>query len=228
MNVVPRNLVDQIQFFEFHAPMWVERAGEIGVDPLLAAELAAQTAAAREALAAQQQAMQAARSATQTLRHAMEAMGRTGGAVIGQVKARAATGGSGVYIAASVPAPKQPSPMDAPGQPDRFAVKLIGSMGLLAITWRCRNPRGAKGTMYNVSRQIGFDGPVEFLATVGAKRFIDATLPAGATRVTYAVRAVRSTKVGPEGRFDISIGGARMPLGMGLPTMGKAMAVAAA
>jgi hypothetical protein len=228
MNVVPIHLVEKIEFFELHAPKWVERAGEIGVDPLLAAELAAQTAAAREAFNAQQQAIQSARNATQILRNAMEAMGRTGSAVIGQVKARAAAGGSEVYIAASVPAPKQKSPMDAPGRPDRFAVKLLNG-GLLVLSWRCKNPRGAKRTMYMVSRRIGLDGPAVPLATVGAKRFIDATLPAGATDVIYEVRAVRSTKVGPVGDYLVRIGGAQMAPGMGLPTLGaRQMAVAAA
>ncbi|HYE18082.1 MAG TPA: hypothetical protein VEA69_06545, partial [Tepidisphaeraceae bacterium] len=44
------------------------------------------------------------------------------------------------------------------------------------------------------------------LGTVGAKSFVDATLPAGAAGVTYEIRAVRSTATGSAAQFPVSIG----------------------
>jgi hypothetical protein len=78
--------------------------------------------------------------------------------------------------------------------------------GALTLTWECKNPRGSAGTMYQVSRQIGPDGPVEPLGTIGKKRLVDTTLPAGSTNIRYLVQSLRSTRVGQVGEFTVKIG----------------------
>ena len=49
-------------------------------------------------------------------------------------------------------------------------------------------------------------GKREFLGTTGTKRFTDATLPAGARKIVYQVRAIRSTSVGKLADFIVQFG----------------------
>ena len=60
--------------------------------------------------------------------------------------------------------------------------------------------------MYHVYRQINGSGEFAFLGTSGKKRFVDATLPAGARMVMYKIRAVRSTAVGESATFNVNFG----------------------
>ncbi|MGC4074610.1 MAG: hypothetical protein QM760_19335 [Nibricoccus sp.] len=83
---------------------------------------------------------------------------------------------------------------------------MLDGNGAVILRWKCRQPHGAQGTVYQVYRSIGADGPFEFVGCVGEKRYVDATVPAGATRLTYRVRAVRSTKVGPWASFPVNFG----------------------
>ena len=97
------------------------------------------------------------------------------------------------------------SPLPPPGTPNWFTVALDGS-GAAMLRWKCDQPRGARGTMYEVWRSVGFDGERVFLGIVGTKRFHDITLPAGVAEVTYHVRAVRSRKAGGWAQHNVSFG----------------------
>jgi hypothetical protein len=208
--VVPKDVVAKIQYFVTHAPRWAEVAGEIGSSAAEIAALADLTEAARAARAAQQQALDAARAATADLHLAVDAMARAGADVIRKVRAKAATDGDPIYSLAWVPVPGRPSPIAAPGTPSRFEV-AIRQDGSLALTWRCENPRGARGTIYRVARQTdgqGGAGAFEEIAAVGVKRFVDRAVPAGARSVTYRVTAVRSTASGTPAEFTVRFGGA--------------------
>jgi hypothetical protein len=101
------------------------------------------------------------------------------------------------------------SPMAPPGKPDDFRVTLWVD-GSIELRWKCANPVGAHGTMYQVSRRIG-DGPLAYLASSGKKKFRDATIPEGASRLTYQVQAVRSTAVGPVAEYVVNFGGTFAP-----------------
>jgi hypothetical protein len=97
-----------------------------------------------------------------------------------------------------------------PGTPNNFRVEL-SAIGAITIFWKCANPTA--GTMYEVYRTIegmgggaGSDAAETYLATVGKKRFTDATVPAGSSRVTYRVRAVRSTAKGEWTSFNVNFG----------------------
>jgi len=60
--------------------------------------------------------------------------------------------------------------------------------------------------MYQVSRQFDASGPFQLLGVTGKKRMTDATVPAGTAVVTYEVRAVRSTAIGPVAQFVVHFG----------------------
>lgn len=102
-----------------------------------------------------------------------------------------------------------PAPRPAPGTPDRFTVTLAAD-GALTLRWKCDNPRGCSGTIYQVWRRTtnagGTTGEFTYLAGTGARRFVDATIPAGSTGVTYQIQAVRSTAVGPWAQFNVNFG----------------------
>ena len=53
--------------------------------------------------------------------------------------------------------------------------------GALIMKWKCANPAGSSGTVYQVFRRIGGTGEFTYLGGCGTKEFIDATIPAGAT-----------------------------------------------
>ena len=97
------------------------------------------------------------------------------------------------------------SPLPPPGKPERLKVALDGD-GSLILTWACDNPKGSRGTTYEIYRQLD-GGERIYLATTGQKRFRDYRLPRGATAIVYHLRAARSTKFGAWTQFPVSIGG---------------------
>jgi hypothetical protein len=98
----------------------------------------------------------------------------------------------------------QRTPLPPPGPLSNFKVELGGN-GAVSFTWRADNPAGAHGTMYEIWRKVG-DSALVYCDTTGQREFVDNTLPAGASSITYQVRAVRSTKVGPWAQFNVSFG----------------------
>jgi hypothetical protein len=64
--------------------------------------------------------------------------------------------------------------------------------------------------MYQVWRSVtGSAGAYEYCGGTGQRTFTDATLPAGASSITYKVQAVRSTGVSAFSQFNVNfaIGG---------------------
>jgi hypothetical protein len=97
------------------------------------------------------------------------------------------------------------SPRPASDAPTSFSVEL-DARGAITLKWKCANPRGTRGTMYEVWRRNEQGGEFEYLATTGQRRFVDDTLRAGFTSVTYQVRAVRSTVKGPWAQHLVNFG----------------------
>ena len=207
MSVVPKETAAKIQFFEDHQPAWSSNAVAIGSSTTEVTALQTKTAAARTAYDEQQAAQLAAKDATLKLRLAVEAMGLAGSAIIKKVRAKAQTDGLGVYALASLPAPATPTPLPAPGTPTDFSAALNPD-GSLKLKWKCANPAGSQGTIYQLARRIG-SGAFAPLGATGLRSFVDATVPATAAAaggVTYQVQAVRSTSVGLAAQFTVNFG----------------------
>jgi hypothetical protein len=99
-----------------------------------------------------------------------------------------------------------PGPTPAPGTPSALHVDLLAT-GALVLSWKCPHPSGAIGTVYEVQRRIGGEGdPFAYVGTTGSKTFIDDTLPAGSSNITYQITAVRSTARGHAARFSVNFG----------------------
>ena len=110
---------------------------------------------------------------------------------------------------------ESPRPSQRPGTPDAFSIEL-SQLGMLTLKWTCANPQ--RGVMYIVSRSIGGSsgGAFEYLGVTGERRFVDATIPAGATAIVYRVQAVRLKKVGEPAQFNVNFGtnGRQLPTSM--------------
>lgn len=205
MRVVPKAKQPQVQFFITHLEAWSEHSEQIGTTPEMIATLADQTQAARLALMEQAQAQDAARSATLRCQMALDAMNTTGAQIISQIRTQAALDGNGIYPLASISPPAKASPIGQPGTPTKFTF-AIDARGVLALQWKCKHPRGAVGTIYEVHRRIGLSGELMFLGTTGQKRFIDDTIEAGTSQITYQIRAIRSTAIGEWTTFNVNFG----------------------
>jgi hypothetical protein len=209
MSLIPDTNHGAVSFFEARQDAWAAHAAQIGTSPAIVAEVAEKAAVARAALAAQDVAQQAARSATAAVKIALRDLRRLGGSVVGQIRAKAATEGDDVYVLAQIPAPAAPSPVPPPGMPTRFTATLDPASGSLRLQWKCPNPAGSQGTIYQVARRVGpagAGGAFVALGASGTRRFVDATVPAGAASVTYQITAVRSTAVGAAARFTVNLG----------------------
>jgi hypothetical protein len=189
--LVKHPLVDKIAFYENHVGPWNSSAVQIGTTGPEVAALEVKTTAARDAYNAQQAAQTAARAATLALKNAALAMADAGADIIKQIRAKAATAGDNVYVLAQIPAPATPSPKPPPGAPTDFAGPLMAD-GSLELAWKCANPPGATGTIYQIWSRNSPEAEFDYLGGAGDKKFADLTLPAGTSQVTYQVLAVRS------------------------------------
>src|SRR3954452_13421429 len=116
MRVVPKTVGGKIGFYAAHLPKWGQDPAAIGATPEQIAALQEMVDAARAAHSRQTAAQQAARSATLGLHIAVDALSKAGSSLILGVRAMAGSGDSAVYSAASIPAPRQRSPIAAPGK----------------------------------------------------------------------------------------------------------------
>lgn len=209
MSLVPQSRVGKIEFYEAHLPAWTTHAVPIGLGVPEVAALATAVANARAAYTAHVTALEAARAATQNfydkVRHMHSAPG-LGADMILKIRTKAQTANDpNVYVLAQIPPPATPGVTPPPGTPSDFAVGLLQD-GSLQLKWKCGNPPGTVGTIYEVKRQIGGEGVFAFVGASGVKSFLDDTLPGGSAPVTYQITAVRSTARGNPAQFTVNFG----------------------
>ena len=215
MRVVPRPKSAQILFYVIHAAKWAEEAEALGLDPQQVASLQAKVDAARLAFNAQREALSSAQSRTLALHNALDAMNSEGSIIIRQIRATAGTLGGQAYSLGMIPPPAKPSPIGPPGTPYRITAELT-QIGSVILRWACKNPRGSRGTAYNVHRRISSAGEQwEFLGIAGRKKYEDATLPPGVAVATYRIQAFRSTALGARAEHGVNLGG--VPRGLPRP-----------
>jgi hypothetical protein len=207
MTVMPRDNVEKITFCENHTTVWAANAVGIGTTTTVVTDLTTKTTAARAAYNAQQAAQQAAKAATNTYYMAVRAMATAAQTIIDQVRVKAATAGDGVYSLAEIPVPSRGSPMGPLGKPRDFTVELDQN-GALNLKWKCTNPKGATGTVYQIWRKLEAAGEFTYVGGAGAKQYTDTGVPAGTAQVQYQIQAVRSTSVGPFALFVVNFGAA--------------------
>lgn len=220
MSTVPERRVGRIEFYETRLEPWAAHAAAIGLSDQAVAALAARAAEARAAYEAHLAAQNAARAAAAAYHEKVDALHGAPGAGADMIRAIRAfaesTDNPEVYALARIPAPAVPAGPGAgppPGTPTRFRVGLLQT-GAIELRWTCKNPRHARGIVYEIMRRTrrggggsGGEEPFEFVGTTGTRRFIDTTLPAGAgPEVTYRVTALRSVARGHPAQFTVRFG----------------------
>lgn len=221
MGIVPSSRIEKIQFYEAHLLPWTTNAASIGLTSQSVTGLSALVSAARTAFSAHLAAQEAARTATATFYEKVRLMHAGAGAgadMIQTIKTYAATKNDpNVYLLAQIPAPTPPGSVPPPGTPFDFSVGLLPD-GSLDLRWKCSNPAGAGGTIYEVQRKLGSNPatPFAIIGGSGTKNFIDSTVPAGGGGgggggvdggvVTYRITAVRSTTRGVTAQFTVNFG----------------------
>ena len=206
MSIVPSTDIGRITFYEAHISGWTATPAVIGLTAADCTALAPLIINARKAYNDQQVALEAAKAATMTMHNNVLLMHALGSADIAKIKAFAESSHNpAVYALANIPAPAAPSPVGPPGTPTDFTVSLTQA-GAIILKWKCANPTGAAGTVYEVRRRIGGGNEFQFLGSQGTRTFTDDTLPAGSTGVTYQITAIRSTRRGEPAQFNVNFG----------------------
>ncbi|MBL9030862.1 MAG: hypothetical protein JNM80_04035 [Phycisphaerae bacterium] len=212
MGVVPDTRLGKIEFYEAHTlpgGPWAANAAAIGLTPAAVTALGTLTTQARAAFNAAEAARQAAKAATQNFYDKVRAMHNGPGAgsdMIQTIRTWAESKNDpNVYTLAQIPPPATPGVSPPPGTPFDFTVGLLQS-GALELKWKCNNPSGTQGTIYEVKRRIGGSGNFSFVGATGVKAFTDDTVAAGSPSVTYQITAVRSTQRGNPAQFTVNFG----------------------
>lgn len=210
MSIVPESRLGKIEFYEAHTAPWTANAAAIGLTPASVTGLTALVTAARAAFNAAEAARQAAKTATQNYYDKVRAMHSGPGAgqdMIDTIRVYAQSKNDpNVYTLAQIPPPAAGSAAPPPGTPANFTVGLLQD-GSVELKWKCSNPAGTQGTVYEVRRRTGGDtGPFVFVGSVGVRTFVDGTVPSGSAPVTYQITAVRSTTRGNPAQFTVNFG----------------------
>lgn len=208
MPIVPVNKPEFLQFCTDHITPWQANAVAIGLTSTQVTDWKNLVSAAQTAYNAASSAREAARSATMASNQAISAARAKTAELVRLIKNQAvSTGDDNVYVLAQVPEPADPSSLPPPGQPFMLAATLeVG--GALTVSWKSNNPEGSTGTFYLVRRRLSSSGPFTFIGGSGsAKRFTDATVPAGTAVVQYQVQGQRGSLTGPSSEtFTVNLG----------------------
>ena len=211
MSIAPTKPAERVTFYRNKTNAtgaWKINATGIGTTALTVDALNVLAEAALAALDEQAAKKAAAKTATSNARQAVKAMSEAGADVIAAIKAKVAASGPSVWTLADLPEPSAPSPVPAPGTPTDFVAQLVQS-GALKVSWKCPNPTGAQGTVYQVGRKVGPAGAMVILGATGKKSFVDETLTTAALAsgsVVYEITAIRSTLQGAPGTFLVQFG----------------------
>lgn len=181
-----------------------------GISEAMADEVASLLAAYRQRLAASNDEMSRGPFATRMKNDAKRAFVDYVRVVVRQVQGTAAVTDGQRFLLGITVRKFRAGSAPAPGTPFGFAVTL-DPLGPLTLRWRCANPRGTRGTIYQVSRRAD-GGETLYLGGVGEKSFTDTSVPPGTHVATYDVQAVRSRSAGESASFTVTFAAGGNPL----------------
>jgi hypothetical protein len=215
MSIVPATRIGKIEFYESHVAPFSTHSAAIGLSPGSVSALSTATQTARSAYNAHLSAVEASKAATQFFHDKVQAMHSgpgLGSDMIQQIKTFAQTSNNpNVYVLAQIPGPGSPSELPPPGTPYAFKVNLLQT-GAIELKWKCDNPTGSSGTIYEVRRKpANAPGGFQFVGTTGERTFVDHSLSVsggagGATSFIYQVTAMRTTARGEAANFLVNFG----------------------
>jgi hypothetical protein len=200
-----------VSFAAAHVEPFTDNAALLGLPPGLLAAYTGAVQEARDALAQVEAARQAYKAAAALAESRCNALNRVMTRAVETIDLTASTAAdpSVLYQAAQLIPPNTPGVMPAPGRCDSFKAAL-NSDGSVTISWKCRNPDNAHGTIYQVLRRLPGEGTFKQVELTARKRFRDATLPAGAGQAQYTVQGRRGNTLGPlSAAFTVLLGAAQ-------------------
>lgn len=203
----PNRIEALLQFGADHNTVFSSNAAQIGIAPATATNYKGAYLAFAAAVSAANKARAESKRATDAQNEALDAFRSLNGDVVRQIRsfAQLQANPNSVYTLAQIDPVAPPSPVGPPGACTDFKV-FLNSDGSVRLTWKCKNPANAQGTGYAVRRRNGVTGGFLFVGTSGKKEFIDKTIPAGTSVVTYEVQGQRSGINGPVTQFTVQFG----------------------
>ena len=213
MDTVPSSRLGKIEFYESHIGPFSTNAAAIGLTPASVTALSTATTGARAAYNAHLSAIEASKAATQFFYDKVKTLHSgpgLGADMIQQIKTFAqTTNNPNVYVLAQIPAPGPSGEVPPPGTPFDFKINLLQT-GAIELKWKCNNPEGAAGTIYEVRRKLNGPTDYQFVGATGVRSFIDDTLPSGGgpngNPIIYQITAVRSTTKGDPATVLVNFG----------------------
>lgn len=202
MPIQPNSIDDFINFAITHADTWKDAPEQVGLSRQQADEAEAVALTMRSAREASVQAHADAESATITQDAAIASGRKKFADYIGTIKLHAErqTDPNDVYAAADLPLPKPRRALPAPETPANIKASL-NTDGSILITWQPPARGAFRGkTFFQVQRTLtgsctgAADIPYDTIAVSHDRRFMDLTIPAGYTKVTYRIIASRNGK----------------------------------
>ena len=76
------------------------------------------------------------------------------------------------------------------------ACRYLNPDGSVSLRWRCNNPTGSSGTIYNIRRRLSTQADFEFVGAVGTRKYTDFAIPPGTASVQYTVTGQRGAAAG--------------------------------
>lgn len=195
---LPNTVSEMIAWAEAHEPLFTANAVAIGITAPQALTFKGFMTSARGAFNAAEVARVAAKNATVAQSTAVTNLRNNAGALVGIIKAFAeATNNPNVFTLSGVSPPDPRGTLPPPNAAKELKATLNPS-GSLTIGWKATQPEGASHTVYLVYRQLAEETGLSLVATVGAKKWTDETLPRGVDGVNYMVQSKRGEELGPE------------------------------
>lgn len=192
MAIVPDSRIDKVVFYETHLTPWTNNAVAIGLTLPEVAALSIATTDARAAYNTMIAARAAAKAATQSFYTSVSNMHSApglGSDMIDTIKNFAqTTDDPNVYTLAQIPPPADPVPAGPPETPTNVS-GIINSDGAVELKWKGTL---ASSTFYEILRKLDGELTWTVIDSVGAKGYLDNTVPVGTASVQYRVRAKRA------------------------------------
>jgi hypothetical protein len=184
-----------LEFARLHTGPYESHAPQIGLTAAQAQEYKVATEAAGNKQQAALAARQAAKAATQEQNEAFTTLRRLNASYLRLIRgfAEQSADPAKVYILAELPPPGKPGPVQAPNAPFDLTADLAIAQGGISVRWKATQPKGVSGVVYVVERAIGAQQNWTSIGLTGTKSLVDASLPAGTSRVFYRVTAQRGT-----------------------------------
>lgn len=207
MPRVPKKLEEFLTFAGTHSNVWDVNHAALGISAGAATAYKTQVGVNQTYYTTQVNAQEVAKGATLKQQETTKVTRQMTADLIRTIELFAANSAdpAAVFALAQIPAPATPSPAAPPGTPTDFKVALDDD-GAVILSWKCPNPAGTSGTIYEVRRKPAGTQAWMFIGATGVRKFVDDTILSGSSPVTYQVTAVRSTQRGQPASYNVTFG----------------------